>query len=272
MKYNRLIYIVLTLVISTFTSSALLAQNKDEKQKKETKQEVNKEEKTVDLYKEFDPNSFAGATKKLKDSTTLSQHLIGVKVGYGISNVAFSQDIEHKGFKSPKNIGIYYTYYHSLWNSMPYFGIQTGLEYSELGYTHIYNVKNEAGEIVSTTEDEQKYQAFELPLLSQFRVDFWKMRLFLNVGPYGYYITSADMEEGIPSTTNRAGIGIMGGGGLAFVLKPLEFHLECNYRYALSHFCDPEIYSSEYWLYTHSSQLTISLGVFFRLGNGKKSK
>ena len=45
-----------------------------------------------------------------------------------------------------------------------------------------------------------------------------------------------------------------------------------NYRYALSHFCDPKIYSEEYWTYTHANQLTFSLGVFFRLGDGKKNK
>ena len=223
----------------------------------------------VDIYKEFSENSFEDAAiVKIKDSTVLSQHLIGFKAGYGVSSVLWSQDVDHGGFRTPINFGVYYTYYHSLWNSMPYFGIQTGLEYSEIGYTDIVKDKDD----VIISKAEQRYQAVQFPLLSQFRVDFWKMRVIANLGPYAYYITSTDIEGGIPATTNKAGVGIMGGGGLAFVLKPVELHLECNYRYALSHFCDPKIYSEEYWTYTHANQLTFSLGVFFRLGDGKKKK
>lgn len=254
------IYKILLLGCSIMVATSLCAQNVIDKKK-------TTEEKTVDIYKEFDDNSFADAAAvKIKDSTVLSQHLIGFKVGYAMSNVNFSQDINHKNFKTPVNFGIYYTYYHSLWRSMPYFGIHTGLEYSEIGYTKI--TETEQNDI----SEKQIYKAVQLPLLSQFRIDFWKMRLLFNLGPYGYYITSTDLEGGIPSTTNRAGIGIMGGGGLAFVIKPVEFHVECNYRYAMSHFCDPEIYSTEYWLYTHANQLTLSFGVFFRLGGGKVRK
>ncbi len=263
MRYKELTHRILLFTICIIASNALNAQAIDTRAPQDTT-------KPKDLYKEFEYNSFENATRKIKDSTIISQHLIGFKVGYGMANVNFSQDIEHKGFNTPKNFGIYYTYCHSLWKNMPYFGIHTGLEYSELGYTSITKNKNEAGEVVSTTENKQVYQAIEFPLLSQFRADFWKMRVFINLGPYGYYITSSDIEGGIPETTNRAGIGIMGGGGLALIFKPIELHLECNYRYAMSHFCNPEIYSTEYWLYTHASQLTFSLGVFFRLGSGKK--
>ncbi len=218
---------------------------------------------TVDIYKEFDDNSFAEATKKIKDSSLIAQHLIGVKVGYNMTNVSFSQDIEHKSINSPKNFGIYYTYYHSLWKNMPYFGIQTGLEYSEIGYTAINETET------ANIEIEERYQTIQMPLLSQFRIDFWKMRVMINLGPYGYYITSTDMEGGIPETTNKFGVGIMGGGGIALVLKPIELHLECNYKYALSHYYDPEIYSEDHWLYTHSNQMIFSFGVFYRLGGGK---
>ncbi|MBR5855749.1 MAG: PorT family protein [Bacteroidales bacterium] len=217
--------------------------------------------KKVDIYKEFNLNSFSDATIKIKDSSVLSQHLIGIKGGYGISNVSFSQDIDHKSFKTPKNFGVYYTYYHSLWKSMPYFGIQTGIEYNEIGYTHLYEVSENNFE-----EKDQIYQSIQIPLLSQFRIDFWKMRIMVGAGPYGYYIISTGIEEGIPETTNRYGVGLMGTGGIAFVVKPVEFHLEAAYKYAMSYFCDPKIYSKDAWTYTHSNQLIINLGVFFRLG------
>ena len=78
------------------------------------------------------------------------------------------------------------------------------------------------------------------------------------------------MEGGIPETTNKAGIGLMGGLGLALVFNPVEFHIEGNYKYTMSHFYDPSIYSQDYWVYTHSNQIVLSFGVFFRLGGGKK--
>lgn len=227
-----------------------------------------KTEKNIDIYKEFDDNSFADAVNKVTDSTILFQHLVGIKGGYGIANVSFSQDIDHKAITTPINFGVYYTYLHSLWGYMPYFGFQTGLEYSEMGFNKITVDEND----VVVDEHKQLYRSVQLPMLSQFRVDFWKMRLFLNIGPYGYYLLSTNLEDGIPTTTNTAGVGIMGGGGLAVVMNPVELHLECSYKYGITNFSDPKMYSEEIWVYTHPTQLTFSLGLFFRLGHAHKAK
>ena len=59
------------------------------------------EEEEANL-KEFDLNSFKDAGTKVKDSTYLYQHLIGVKWGYAMSNVSFSQSSSHKGFNTTK--------------------------------------------------------------------------------------------------------------------------------------------------------------------------
>ena len=144
---------------------------------------------------------------------------------------------------------------------MPYFGLQTGVEYNEMGYTHLREIEKDVFE-----EQKQVYQSIQIPLLSQFRVDFWKMRVMVGIGPYGYYLISSDLEGGIPETTNKYGVGIMGTAGFAFVLHPVEFHLEAGYKYGLSYFCDPKIYSTETWVYTNANQLLINLGIFFRLG------
>ena len=257
----RKIAILIILSLSTLLNIRAQEIKKNDPAKTTSKDQVQDTVKKVDIYKEFDLNSFEDATIKIKDSSVLSQHLIGFKVGYGISNVSFSQDIDHKSFNTPKNFGVYYTYYHSLWKSMPYFGLQTGVEYNEIGYTHLYEVEKNVFE-----EHDQIYQTIQIPLLSQFRVDFWKMRIMVGVGPYGYYMLSTNLENGIPEKTNKFGLGIMGSGGIAFVLKPIEFHIDASYKYALSYFYDPTIYSEEAWTYSHSNQLIISFGVHFRLG------
>ncbi len=257
-KENIIQKILFTMAVCLAASVCAFAQNTDDPKRDTVR--------TVDIYKEFSETSFEDATIKIKDSTVLSQHLIGIKGGYSIANVSFSQAFNHTGIKTPVNFGIYYTYYHSLWNSMPYFGFQAGAEYAEIGYNHITRDKED----IIISEEQQIYQTVQLPLLSQFRIDFWKMRLLVNIGPYGYYILSTNLKEGIPATTNKLGVGIMGGGGLAFVFKPVEFHLECNYKYGMSHFCNPKIYSEEHWVYAHANQLVFSFGLFFRLGDGNR--
>lgn len=224
-----------------------------------------KNKQQVDM-KEFNNDSFSDAQPvKVRDTTLLTQHLIGVKWGYAISNVGFSQQSENKSIKSPANFGVYYTYYHSLWKSMPYFGLHTGLEFTELGFTEVLGADDEI-----KTETEQRYKAISIPFMTQFRVDFWKMRLMLGVGAFGTYLLSTNLEGGIPSTTNKVGGGIIAGGGVAVKFNPIELHLECNYKYSLTHFLDPQINSTEYWLYTHANNLQISLGIFYNLSTRKK--
>lgn len=211
--------------------------------------------------KEFDHNSFSQAQIRIKDSTILYQHLIGVKWGYTMSNVAFSQSGKHKGFSSPKNFGVYYTYLHSMLGNMPYFGIQLGLESSQMGYTHV----TEIGENVFD-EAEQRYSAIVFPLLAIFRVDISHIRIMLGAGGYGSYIYDTELPGGIPETTNEMGFGLMGQGGIAIKVKRAELHLEASYRYGLTHFLNPKIYSEEYWLYTHQNQLQLSVGLHYNLG------
>lgn len=214
--------------------------------------------------KEFDEHSFSEATRVIKDSSLLTQHIVGVKWGYALSSVGFSTANEHKGITSPMNFGIYYTYYHSLWKSMPYFGLHTGVAATELGYIEV------VGEEENRTETEHRYRAIEIPFMTQFRADFWKMRIMLGVGAFGTYLVSNQLGGEIPSTTNRVGGGIIAGGGLALVLKPFEVHFECNYKYTLSHFISPTTYSQDYWVYTHANQLQFSVGLYYRLGKNKK--
>lgn len=212
--------------------------------------------------KEFDLYSFKDAGTKVKDSTYLYQHLIGVKWGYAISNVAFSQSGSHKGFSTPKSFGVYYTYLHSMLGNLPFFGIQMGLESTEMGYIH---VTKQGEEIVS--EEEQRYSVADFQMLAIFRADSKRFRLSLGAGGYLSYIYDTALPGGIPSTTNKNGFGVVGQGGVAVKFHPLELHFEASYKYGLTEFLDPQIYSSEYWLYTHPNQLQFSVGLHYNLGS-----
>ncbi|MBO5406972.1 MAG: hypothetical protein J6A27_05625 [Bacteroidales bacterium] len=211
--------------------------------------------------KEFDLYSFKDAGTKIKDSSVLYMHLVGVKWGYAMSSVGFQHTNIHKGIKSPMNAGVYYTYLHSLLGTMPYFGIQTGLATTQVGYVHVTEVEGDAN-----IEEEQIYSAVELPLLSIFRVDLKRVRLMLGVGGYLSYIYDTDLPDGIPSTTKKGSFGLMGQGGLAIKLHPFELHLEASYKYGLTPFLDHEFYSEDQWIYSHSTQLQISAGLHYVVG------
>ena len=241
---------------------------------------------TTDIMKEFDENSFRDASpvRKVKDSSRLFQHLIGVKAGYSLNDVSFSQAIDHKALTSAKNFGIYYIYYHSLWNSIPLFGIETGLQYTEKGYKSMKYTEPDTVKNRKATTGKERYQCIEIPFVSQFRVDFWKMRILANVGAFGSYTTSTSFTSVVPdsiSTTYRKfGYGLIVGGGIALIFKPVEVHFEVNYKYSLNNLFDQKAFYTDTWVSTHPTQLVFTVGLFYRIGKpygsrnsyGKKTK
>lgn len=250
---------ILLLVVFTAGISTLQAQNEVKKV-----EEINKG--YVDM-KEFEDNSFEDAMPTtIKDSSILFQHLIGIKYGCSMNSVNFNQDIRTKPVYSPINVGVYYTYLHALWDSMPYFGLQVGLEYTGIGTNVFFGEEDSENE----THINYSYNALMFPLTTQFRADFSIIRLMANAGAYGYYILNEANGAEIPSTTNLYGCGLTAGGGVAIKLHPIELHLECNYKYSLSNFFIPQIYSDTYWTYTHSTQLQISVGLIYNFSKKKK--
>ena len=230
---------------------------------------------TTDIMKEFDEFSFRNArpVKPIQDSTKIREHLIGLKWGYGINTFTLSQDFNKKAMLSGKNYGIYYTYYHSLWNSIPLFGIETGVQFNEIGYTAIRyldppNTPNRRFE-----EGKDIFQTITIPFISQFRIDFWKMRLLLNIGGFASYKLSHSfsglVSNDITKTYKDFGYGISGGGGLAFIFRPFEIHIEANYRYNLSNLYDKTSIYENIWVSTHTTQLLISAGMFIRIGGSR---
>ena len=213
------------------------------------------------ILKEFDLYSFRDAETKIKDSSVLFMHMVGVKYGYAISSVSFAHTRIHKSIKSPLNIGVYYTYLHSLLGKMPYFGFQTGLSITQMGYTHVTEHSDK-----TTSEAPQVYDAVELPLLSVFRADIEKIRFMLGIGGYLSYIYDTTLPDGIPETTKKGNFGLIGQAGVAIKLKPFELHLEAGYKYGLTPFLDHKFYSDQQWIYTNPTQIFASAGLNVVLG------
>ncbi|MDD2490782.1 MAG: hypothetical protein PHV12_01125 [Bacteroidales bacterium] len=180
-------------------------------------------------------------------------HMVGVSYGYNISNVNFDPPIAHSSVNTIKNFSILYNYYHDIWGSSPYFGLQTGISRFETGYK---------------IQDEKFItELYRVPLISQFHIDFWKMRLLVNLGAYGAYRSKRIEPESsyFDPEDNRMEFGIIGGGGLAFIFRPFELHLEANYNYSLTYLNDPRKGGSERPQYSYPNHLILSASLFFHI-------
>ena len=145
--------------------------------------------------------------------------------------------------------------------------IDVAEKFNEEGYTTLvldYNDK-------ITDQGKERFQTVTFPFISQFRIDFWRMRLLANAGAFASYRFSSSFSGILPttitSTTKKFGYGFVLGGGLAFVFRPFELHFEANYKYNLSNLYDKtSFYGNEYWISTHTNQLILSVGLFTRIG------
>jgi hypothetical protein len=190
------------------------------------------------------------------------EHMAGVKWGYNLSNVSFTPEVAHEGIRTLRNYSVLYTYYHDIWQKSPYFGFQTGLSLNETGYR--------------MANSQYTTDLYSIPLVSQFHVNFWKMRVLINLGAYGGYrtnlmLTDYSSSEPVPVKMEfdeedyRLEFGFIAGGGLAFVLRPFELHLEANYNYSLTHLSDPRKGGATRPVYSYPNNLIFSAAIYFHL-------
>lgn len=190
------------------------------------------------------------------------EHLIGVRGGYALTGMFYNPVREtYKGYPIYKEASILYTYYHDLWDNITFFGVQTGLRHTQYGYK-----VNNTGLL---------YEVIQVPLVSQFHVDFWKMRLLLNLGAfagYRYNALSYNTDTGetdVPVTFDANHIpfdyGLQGGAGFAFHFHPFEIQFEANAFYSMSLIENYAINSNEYYTWGHPYQLMFSVGLFLHI-------
>lgn len=187
---------------------------------------------------------------KIKDPM-MPKGMIGIKYGYGISNVSLSQDIETHSKTIPLNVSLTYSTYTDLWDLMPYFGLQIEARYSQEGFSSKYL-------------GDELFTVVDLSMVSQFHIDFAnRFRILANIGPYAGYRISVNRDWN--KHDNRFDYGLYGGAGFAIVFKPFEIHLEGNYKFSLSSYYHPNILSDDIWLFARPNNIIISAGIFFHL-------
>ncbi len=190
-----------------------------------------------------------------------AQHFIGLSEGYSLNNMSSSIREDFRMVASWKNVGLLYKYYGGKW-----VGIQAGVNYAEKGYQR-------------DSTAIRRYQTVEIPFVTQFHYEFWKLRAVANAGLYGAYLLSAEdtyLQSDIPervgtkenytfqSTDYRIDYGLRLGAGLGVVLHPVEIQFEFNYALGLAYVRKPLI-SGETTIFNRFSQMIVSVGVLIAL-------
>ena len=202
--------------------------------------------------------------------------MIGFQYGAGLSQVMWNPSQKQDKLFMPVNVGFMYTRYGKMFGYMPYFGFQAGIFYTQEGYQFKYD---EEDDYTYTIEGAEKavMNVIEVPLLAHIHVDFWKMKLLVNIGCYGGYRMSIERFPGktgnvkeevahsFIDTDRRFDYGIKGGVGIGLVFDPVEFHITGMYKHSFSSLYQPDYYSKYYYRYAYPSNIIISAGLHFQL-------
>ncbi len=199
------------------------------------------------------PDDFSQLDTIVHPKQFKSIHMIGVSYGINWSGVTSSPKLSQERVWTFNNIGVYYTYYHALWDQMFNFGLKFGAKHGYEGFTTPY-------EGFGAT-----YEILEVPLISQFKIDFSRFRVLVNIGTYGGYRLSTDKEDGFDQYDQRWDYGVLGGIGFGIVFAPFELHLEGNYKYSFASVYQTYKFSDIYWIYTYPQNYMFSASLHFHL-------
>lgn len=233
-------------------------------------------EKVVEVIEDTLTNEYLDTISIRKKLELNDYTMIGMQYGASLSQVMWNPTQKQDMLFMPVNFGVMYTRYGKMFGYMPYFGFQAGLFYAREGYKFEYD---EEDDYTYTIEGAEKavMEVIELPVMAHIHVDFWKMKLLVNIGCYAGYRMSIErfpgkntsvaeeVKHSFLDTDNRFDYGIKGGVGIGFVFDPLEFHITGMYKHSFSSLYQPDYYSQYYYRYAYPSNIIISAGIHLQL-------
>ncbi len=231
-------------------------------------------------------------TYNLKKKKPINDYsMIGVQYGVGMSRTFLTPEFAKQDMIFvPWNVGVTYTKYGKMFGYMPYFGFQTGIFYTQEGYKYRHDKDNNTVPVFLGAQSVVM-DVVEVPFMAHCHVDFWKMKVFLNIGLFagyrlgihryapeiegvGYHNLTPDypvalQDEYVRSFApfeKRFDYGIKGGLGFAFVFDPVEIHFSAAYKHAFGSSFEPDYYSRYYYRYSYQMNVVVSVGLHFQLG------
>ena len=182
-----------------------------------------------------------------------SVHMIGAKYSYHLATASCTPDIGTGYMTSDRNFSVMYTYYNSMWSTLPYFGLTTGLKLGTEGFTS------------SKTSYGFSYEILEMPVISEFHIDFSHFRVLAGIGGYFGYKTKTDKPDGFDEYDIRYDYGLEAEAGFAVVFKPFELQIKGEYKYSLCSNFHTNKFSDIYWMFCYPRTIMLSCGHYFHL-------
>lgn len=277
---KRFFITVLSLLLLTCSYPLIAQETGDEKAVKPMKMKkarISKaKEKVIEVIEDTLTNEYLDSISIRQELELNDYTMIGFQYGAGLSQVIWNPPQKQDMLFMPLNVGVMYTRYGKMFGYMPYFGFQAGLFYGTEGYKFEYD---EEDDYTYTIEGAEKavMKVVELPVLAHIHVDFWKMKLLVNIGCYAGYRMSIerfpsnkssvaeDVKYSFLETDNRFDYGIKGGVGIGLVFDPIELHITGTYKHSFSSLYQPDYNSEYFYRYAYPSNIIISAGIHFQL-------
>lgn len=256
---------ILSILLLLIPASGVFAQDKQPTPKLQLETRV---EKYTDEFLDT-----VNVKKKLKLN---DYSMIGIQYGTTLSRVMWNPSQKQETVFLPLNVGVTYSKYGKMFGYMPYFGIQIGLFYGQEGYKFKHNEHTNYTYKIQGAESAV-IEMVEMPFLSHFHIDMWKMKIIAQLGMYvGYRLSierfpgeTGKVDESVAHsfmpTDNRFDYGIKGGVGFGLVFDPVEIHIQAMYKHSFSSLYEADHYSKYYYRFAYPSNIIISAGVHFHL-------
>ena len=219
-----------------------------------------------------------------------------VGFSFGLTSTAMSFNPTH-GQHRDEYFGydsLRFTHYEKMFDYLPYFGWQIGVEYGHEGYHFKKNDETDYTFVFYKERSEQiKMQVVEVPFLAMIHYDTRWAKFFADFGLYAGYRLSIErfgplVEEAYRydwyDSDRRWDYGLQGGAGAGFFLDPFEFFFRVELRYGWSSIFEPDSQFPEgsgyedrnayYWRFGYPFDMMYSVGVNINLGKryGKTKK
>ena len=198
---------------------------------------------------------------------------IGVQYGVSFSRMNLNTPQKQDWIFAPEYYSVLFTHYEKMFDYLPYFGYQFGVEYGHAGTAMRPNP--ETGTI-PVLDDATRIEmtVLDAPFMALIHYDVGNFQISARAGIYGGYRMSMKREGIMPEQyqnafreyEHRFDYGLRGGVGFALILDPVEFHIDAGVRYSWSEFQESNYASAYYARYAYPYDAIISAGVTLQLG------
>jgi len=175
------------------------------------------------------------------------------------------------------NLGHYgfsITHYEKMFDYLPYFGFQVGINYSLEGQQFEYNKENGYTPYWDDGTERMLMRVIEIPVLAQLHFDAPPFKAMASAGFYGGYRKSIDRYgeyldkeyyNKFHDYEKPFDYGLQGGVSFGVMFDPFEIHVGGMLRYSWGNLFEPDYASEYYYRSCYPLDVMITVGIYYQL-------